>query len=137
MDDYLIFGSYIKSYHINSSFAVSGNIECSCKNDKFILLHDGKQTFGIFRPYICGNKMTLIAECTKCKNRIILYKKSNHLRKLKYFSNKKGIIELSISFGINYLENKMLKDGRFSSDYEYLIINGESSFKKYNAIIEK
>ena len=48
MNDYLIFDKFISNLHINSSCAVSGQLECCCKNDKFYLLHNGKQTRGFF-----------------------------------------------------------------------------------------
>lgn len=137
MKKYLPFENYICNQQINSSCTVSGNLQCNCGSYKFYILHNGKQTHGILFPYIIGRKLTVIAECSKCKNRIILCGNDTDTTKLAYFSNKNNIILMSLSFDINYFKEKMYKDGRFTTDYELICIRGESEKKKYEEIFVK
>ena len=55
--------------------ALSAKLQCTCGCSDFNFLHTGKQTKGIFAPYIVRKKrqLRLKAVCPVCNNFIILY----------------------------------------------------------------
>lgn len=129
--------------------ALSAKVQCSCGATKFHFLHTGKQTKGIFSPYIIRHKRQLLlkAVCPICKNAIILYDSTQDGAS----SNKKGAAceckpfetnTLSSPFAIaikyNYFPDNLKMNGVYSNQFENCFIYIlDDNGKEGKALIEE
>lgn len=59
----------------NNNVTLEADLVCDCGNKYFKIYHSGKQTKGIFAPYLIqkDNQITIEAKCTCCEHSIIIF----------------------------------------------------------------
>lgn len=67
---------YLTDIREYDGVAISGDLRCTCGQRQFAIQHTGKQTKGIFSPYIVRKEkqLTVKAICTGCSRSITLYR---------------------------------------------------------------
>ena len=101
----------------NESCAIEATLTCSCGNDKFKIIHTGKQTKGILAPLIINKEKQLrvIAECPECANRIEIYNSSEDNSRNNFFDFSFSNISVwQIKLMYNYFQQKMEFEGEYS-----------------------
>lgn len=105
----------------NESCAIEATLTCSCGNDKFKIIHTGKQTKGILAPLIINKEKQLrvIAVCPECANRIEIYNSSEDNSRNNFsdfsFSNT-SVWQIKLMY--NYFHQKMKFEGYYSDSFE-------------------
>ena len=105
----------------NEPCAIEATLACSCGNDKFKIIHTGKQTKGILAPLIINKEKQLrvIAVCPECAKRIEIYNSSeyNHRNDFSDFSFANTSV-WQIKLMYNYYNHKMKFEGEYSDSFE-------------------
>ena len=62
----------------HNNVALEGDLICECGNHYFKIYHSGKQTKGIFAPYLIkkNHQIVIEAKCTCCEHSIIIFDNS-------------------------------------------------------------
>ena len=127
--------------------ALSANLQCSCGSTKFAFFHTGKQTKGIFAPYIIkkNNQLVLKAKCNRCNNEIVVYdsqidgakpKAANESREFTSFVLPKSS-EFEVIIKYNYLPENIIESGGYSNRFENCFIYLLENNKESKALIEE
>ena len=69
---------YIENICERGHVALEGDLVCECGNVFFTIYHSGKQTKGIFAPYLVkkNHQILIEARCTCCEKRIVIFDSS-------------------------------------------------------------
>ena len=129
--------------------ALSAKVQCSCGATKFHFFHTGKQTKGIFSPYIIRHKRQLLlkAVCPICKNAIILYDstqdgasadKKRSACECKPFETNTLSSPFAIAIKYNYFPDNLKMNGVYSNQFENCFIYIlDDNGKEGKALIEE
>ena len=129
--------------------ALSAKVQCSCGARKFHFFHSGKQTKGIFSPFIIRHKQQLLlkAVCPICKNAIILYDstqdgasadKKRSACECKPFETNTLSSPFAIAIKYNYFPDNLKMNGVYSNQFENCFIYIlDDNGKEGKALIEE
>ena len=117
----------------------SGKLKCDCGCDEFFIEHTGKQTRGIFSPYIKKeNKQILVsAKCSLCGKEILIYDTTKdglkpvmveHMEKKEFVY--KDINKFKVKIVLNYYEENYMTN-KFFTIYIYLFDNNGKQIVLY------
>ncbi len=138
---------YLTDIEEINGVAFSAKLQCSCGSTKFVFLHTGKQTKGIFTPYIIkkSNQLALKAKCNRCNNEIVVYdsqvdgakpKAAKGSREFTPFVIPKSP-EFEVIIKYNYLPENITESGEYSNRFENCFIYLLENDKETNALIEE
>ena len=125
----LKFKDYFVIEEEHEKVSVCGTLKCSCGCDKFKIFHTGKQTKGIFSPYIVKtNKQIFVeAKCLECGKVIQIYDTSYDGEKpiiVDHGENKQFLYKEKENFKVrvflNYYEENYMTN-KFVTIYIHLI----------------
>lgn len=129
--------------------SLSAKLQCTCGSNSFRFLHTGKQTRGIFAPYIIkkNGQLVLKAVCPYCGNSIIVYDSTkdgahvcgiSSLCEFVPFVAKSIPNELSVVMKYNYLPEKFKPEESYSNQFENCFIYiTDKNEKEGKALIEE
>lgn len=140
------FLSNIKEY---DGVAMEGTLSCSCGGNKFEFSHTGKQTKGIFAPYVVSLKDQLVlkAECTNCRSSVIVYDSSkdgvcpkktapdNQFKPFVISKSPTNAYKARVMY--NYSAEMFKTDGTYTNEFEDCLVYITDSNGKENALIEE
>ena len=138
---------YLTDIEDNNGIGFSAKLKCSCGVSKFKFYHTGKQTKGIFAPYIIkrNKQLALKAKCCKCNNEIIVYdsmvdgnkpKSAEEANEFAEFIIPKGS-EFEVVAKYNYYSEKLKEDGEYSNHFENCYVYLLENNKEGKALIEE
>lgn len=142
----LEFLSNIQEYN---SASISANLCCTCGNNKFVFLHTGKQTKGIFAPYIIkkNDQLILQAKCTCCGKNIEVYNSTIDGAKpkavepsidfLPFVIPKSTANKFEVIIKYNYWPENLRSDNQYSNKFENCFIYIVDHGKETKALIEE
>ena len=124
----------------NEPCAIEGALTCSCGNNKFKIIHTGKQTKGILAPLIIKKEKQLrvMAVCPECANRIEIYNSSgdNHRNDFSDFSfSNTSVWQIKLMY--NYYLCKMKFEGDYSDSFEDFFANIFTESHKPKRLLEE
>ena len=133
----------LENIYEHNNVALEGDLVCDCGNQYFKIYHSGKQTKGIFAPYLVKNNSQIIieAQCTCCEHSIIIFDNSidgvkrvnadETVKKLFNIFNDTYAYKIHLMY--NYFENNF-KTNLFEDCLIEIISN--SKFKKPRRLFE-
>ena len=138
---------YLTDIEEINGVAFSAKLQCSCGSTKFAFFHTGKQTKGIFAPYIIkkSNQLVLKAKCNRCNNEIVVYdsqidgakpKVAKESREFTPFVIPKSP-EIEVIIKYNYLPENITESGEYSNRFENCFIYLLENHKEAKALIEE
>ena len=138
---------YLTDIEERNGVAFSAKLQCSCGSTKFAFFHTGKQTKGIFAPYIIkkSNQLALKAKCNRCNNEIVVYdsqvdgakpKAAKESREFTPFVIPKSP-EFEVIIKYNYLPENITESGEYSNRFENCFIYLLENDKETKALIEE
>ncbi len=138
---------YLTDIEEINGVAFSAKLKCSCGSTKFVFLHTGKQTKGIFAPYIIkkSSQLALKAKCNRCNNEIVVYdsqvdgakpKAAKGSREFSPFVIPKSP-EFEVIIKYNYLPENITESGEYSNRFENCFIYLLENDKETKALIEE
>ena len=124
----------------NEPCAMEATLTCSCGNNKFKIIHTGKQTKGILSPLIIKKEKQLrvMAVCHECANRIEIYNSSedNCLNEFSDFSiSNTSVWQIKLMY--NYYLRKMKFEGDYSDSFEDFFANIFTESHKPKRLLEE
>lgn len=141
---------YLVNIHEYNGVVIEGNLLCSCSCDTFHIYHTGKQTKGIFVPFLINKKRQLCvkAVCTNCNNSLIIFdSKIDGLRSINtskdYYDFVKFVLpknrkdKYKVTMKYNYFPDKLKVDGLYSNDFEECFIDVSNNSGKSKVLIEE
>ena len=115
MEEKLRISDNLENICKHNNVALEGDLVCKCGNHYFKIYHSGKQTKGIFAPYLIKNNGQIVieAKCTCCEHSIIIFDNSiDGVKRLKAEETTKKQFHVfndayayKIHLMYNYLEN--------------------------------
>ena len=142
----LEFLSNIQEYN---GASISANLCCTCGNNKFVFSHTGKQTKGIFAPYIIkkNDQLILQAKCTCCGKNIEVYNSTIDGAKpkaqepsidfLPFVIPKATANKFEVIIKYNYWPENLRSDNQYSNKFENCFIYIIDHGKETKALIEE
>lgn len=139
---------FLTDIHEVDGVAFSAKLKCSCGETKFNFLHTGRQTKGIFSPFIVKHNRQLIlkAICPICKNVITIYDSTqdgkiinNEYAACEFipFTTKKLMNPFSVVIKYNYFPDNLKFEGSYSNRFENCFVYVlDDNGKEANALIE-
>ena len=109
----------LKILEESNKVAVEASLVCDCGNEYFYVLHTGKQTKGLFRPWLVKNnkQISVMCKCRDCGKKIIVCDttidglKPLHIEKPNYAElAMKGKNAFKIILYYNYQEEDYMTD---------------------------
>ncbi len=124
---------YLTNIEEFNGVSFSANLKCTCGATEFQFLHTGKQTKGIFAPFIVKKEHQLIlkAVCHSCKNSIIVYDsvkdganspKASSAHEFVPFVSNKLPNQFSVVIKYNYFPEKIKIGEVYSNQFENCFI---------------
>lgn len=140
---------YLTNIQEHNGVAVSANLKCTCGCDTFSFQYKGKQTKGIFAPYIIksNNLLVLKATCEHCQNSFILYDSSqdgsspkscfdeSDFASFVFPESGKTFCQAVVKY--NYWPEKMKFENRYSNQFENCFVYVIQKNGKERALIEE
>ena len=132
----------LENIYEHNNVALEGDLVCDCGNQYFKIYHSGKQTKGIFAPYLVKNNSQILIEvqCTCCEHSIIIFdnsidgvKRVNADETVKKLFN---ILNDTYAYKIHLMYNYFENNFKTNSFEDCFIEISNSKFKKPRRLFE-
>ena len=128
--------------HEHNNVALEGDLECECGNRYFTIYHSGKQTKGVFAPYLIKKNHQIIieAKCTCCEKNIVIFDSSIDGNKRvdadKKQKNLFNILNNAYAYKVHLMYNYFQNNFRNNLFEDCFITISNSKFKKPRQLYE-
>lgn len=132
----------LENIYEHNNVALEGDLVCSCGNQYFKIYHSGKQTKGIFAPYLVKNNPQILIEvqCTCCEHSIIIFDNSiDGVKRVNADETAKKLFNIlndTYAYKIHLMYNYFENNFKTNSFEDCFIEISNSKFKKPRRLFE-